>query len=293
MTPTRASGSGILVGMTKRSNDVVKAVRRAGGVVRSRWLVAQGFSAHDVRDAVRIGTLVRERRVWVATPDADAALRFAARGGVVLSCVTQAARLGLWVLDASRAHVACGPHTGRTAAPGAVVHRFIPLVRRDPDVLFDPIENVLQAVALCQPYEAALAVWDSAMNKGLVDIRKLERLPFRGRARELLTAVVPFHDSGLETFVYPRLKWLNIPIHSQVWLYGHRVDFLIGQRLVFQIDGGHHVGAQRAQDIAHDADLMLRGYVVIRVGYDEMINNWPDVQDRILAAIAQGLHLAA
>jgi hypothetical protein len=32
---------------------------------------------------------------------------------------------------------------------------------------------------------------------------------------------------------------------------------------------------------------------VIRVGYDDVINHWPDVQERILVAIAQGLHLAA
>jgi very-short-patch-repair endonuclease len=131
------------------------------------------------------------------------------------------------------------------------------------------------------------------MNKGLIDIKKLERLPFRGQARTLVTAVVPFHDSGLETFIYPRLSWLNVPIHAQSWLYGHRVDFLIGERLVLQIDGGHHVGAQRAADLAHDAELMLRGYFVIRVGYDDVINHWPEVQERILAAIAQGLHLAA
>ncbi|WEG10319.1 DUF559 domain-containing protein [Microbacterium horticulturae] len=280
--------------MESRIDAVVKAVRRGGGVVRGQTLVRAGLSKHDITAAVGSGALVRERRVWIATPDAEIDLRMAARAGVVLSCVTAAKRLGLWVMDAATAHVACGPHAGMVAVSGAVVlHRFTPLVARDPDGLTDPLVNVLQAVALCQPYEAALAVWDSAMNKQLVDKKKLERLPFRGMARNLLDAVVPFHDSGLETFVYPRLKWLKVPIRPQVWLYGHRVDFLIGDRLVFQIDGGHHVDAQRASDIAHDAELMLRGYFVIRVGYDEVVNHWEDVQERILAAIAQGLHLAA
>jgi very-short-patch-repair endonuclease len=247
----------------------------------------------DIELAVRSGALVRERRVWVATPDADKDLRTAARAGVVLSCVTAAERLGLWVLDATTTHVACAPHAGMVAVEGAVLHRFAPLTHRDPNELTDPLVNTLQAVALCQPYEAALAVWDSAVNKELTDKKKLERFPFRGQARELLQAVVPFHDSGLETFVVPRLRWLKPPIRPQVWLFGHRVDFLIGERLVFQIDGGHHVGAQRAADIAHDAELMLRGYFVIRVGYDDVVNHWEDVQERILAAIAQGLHQAA
>ena len=34
-----------------------------------------------------------------------------------------------------------------------------------------------------------------------------------------------------------------------------------------QIDGGHHVGLQRAEDVAHDAALTLLGYHVIRVTY--------------------------
>lgn len=73
---------------------------------------------------------------------------------------------------------------------------------------------------------------------------------------------------------------------------GHRVDFLIGDRLVFQIDGAHHVGAQHEADIAHDARLMLLGYHVIRIGYAQLIDHWPSVQDLIMRAIAQGLHRA-
>ncbi|HYP73948.1 MAG TPA: DUF559 domain-containing protein, partial [Microbacterium sp.] len=72
---------------------------------------------------------------------------------------------------------------------------------------------------------------------------------------------------------------------------GHRVDFLIGARLILQIDGGTHVGAQRDSDIRHDAQLMLLGYHVIRVGYDQVVGRWHEVQDLIMRAVAQGLHL--
>ncbi|GAA3770350.1 hypothetical protein GCM10022240_23290 [Microbacterium kribbense] len=271
----------------------MRDVRTRGGVVRSQVLVRAGTSKHDIEAAVRSGALVRERRVWVATPDADRDLRTAARAGVVLSCVTGAKRLGLWVLDASTTHVACAPHAGMVAISGAVLHRFAPIVPRDPTVLTDSLVNVLQAVALCQPYETALAVWESALNRRLIDKKMLLRFPFRGQARDIVDAAVPFHDSGLETFVFQRLSWLGLRIRAQVWLYGHRTDFLIGDRLVLQIDGGHHVDAQRSADIAHDAELILHGYSVIRVGYDQVVNHWEDVQDRILTAIAQGLHLAA
>ena len=76
----------------------------------------------------------------------------------------------------------------------------------------------------------------------------------------------------------------------QVWIAGHHVDFLIGDRLVLQIDGGHHVGAQREADVLHDAHLMSMGYHVIRVGYGQVVGRWHEVQDLITRAIAKGLH---
>ncbi|BAJ74144.1 uncharacterized protein conserved in bacteria [Microbacterium testaceum StLB037] len=57
-----------------------------------------------------------------------------------------------------------------------------------------------------------------------------------------------------------------------------------------QVDGGHHVGAQREADIRHDALLALNGYHVIRVGYHQVVNDWPSGQLMITQAVAQGLH---
>lgn len=79
---------------------------------------------------------------------------------------------------------------------------------------------------------------------------------------------------------------------DQIWIAGHRVDLLIARRLVLQIDGGHHVGHQRDLDNAHDAELALLGYHVIRVGFDQIVNHWEVVQDLIMRSVAQGLHLA-
>ncbi len=83
-----------------------------------------------------------------------------------------------------------------------------------------------------------------------------------------------------------------MPIRPQAWVAGHRVDFLIGERLVLQIDGGHHVGRQRRSDIAHDARLMLLGYHVIRVDYVQVVDRWHEVSGLVQRAVAQGLHLA-
>lgn len=270
-------------------------VRSHGGVVRSATAIRLGHSEHTIAAAVEAGVLLRVRRRWVAFADADPHVVAAARAGVVISCITEARRRGLWVLEREGpAHVAAHLHAGRVSvAPGTRVHRDAPLVTRHPDALFDPIENVLALVARCQPFESALAIWESALRQGMVESASLARLPLATGARRLLEAAGPFADSGLETFVPVRLRFLNLRIVAQPWIAGHHVDFLIGERLVLQIDGGHHVGRQRTSDIRHDARLMLLGYHVIRVGYEQVTEDWPTVQHDIMRAVAQGLHRAS
>ncbi len=272
---------------------VTDAVAQRGGIVRAAQVRRLGFGDRAVSGAVREGELVRPRRGWLATPSSDPLLRAAAQAGVVISCVTQAQRLGLWVLRADAAHVAASAHSGsvRIKDPSTVVHWAEPIVPRAPDALVDPIENVLALTAACLAFEEALAIWESALERGLVSLPALRRLPFRGRAREVLGSASPFSGSGLESFIPPRLAWLRVPIVPQAWIAGHRVDFLIGDRLVLQIDGGTHIGAQRDGDNAHDAELLLLGYHVVRVGYAQVVHRWHVVQDTIARAVAQGLHL--
>lgn len=99
-------------------------------------------------------------------------------------------------------------------------------------------------------------------------------------------------DSGLETYLVDRLRPFGVDLRQQVWIEGHRVDLLIGQRLVVQIDGyEHHRRAKdRRRDIAHDARLRLLGYTVLRFDYQQVVFEWPDVERTILMAVAQGLH---
>jgi very-short-patch-repair endonuclease len=272
---------------------VLDAVRAAEGIVRGTVLIARGHTHRTIAGLVDAGLLVRIRRVWLALPDADPLARAAARAAVVVTCVTQARRLGLWVLGDGPAHVAASPHgTSVTVADDTVVHWGRPLVPRPPGLLFDVIENVLAAASACRPEEEARAMVESALRRGLVDREALLRLPITVRMRRIVEGASPWSDSGLETFFLPRLRWMRLPIRPQAWVAGHRVDFLIGDRLVIQIDGGHHVGRQRDADIAHDARLLLMGYHVIRVSFVQVVHDWPAVQDAIMRAVAQGLHLA-
>lgn len=270
------------------------AVERAGGLARVSTLRERGFTRRTIEREVSSARLIRPRNGWVAAPEADPLLVAAARAGAVLTCQTQARRLGLWVTGDDVIHVAARPHHQLGEVKGGTrVHWARPLVPRHPDELVDPIENVLCLIATCRPREEALATWESALRQGLVARQTLEQLPLPTAARRLLEECSLFSDSGLESLIPVRLRFLRLPIRQQVWIEGHHVDFLIGDRLVLQIDGGHHVGVQRRRDIAHDARLKLRGYHVIRLDYVQVINEWPQVHDLIVRAIAQGLHRRA
>lgn len=277
----------------RREHSALDAVRAGGGVIRSARLRAAGHPKHTIARLVDRGALQRIRRVWVALPDADPLAVAAARAGVVVSCVTQAERLGLWVRSAGGLHVAA-PSAGAAVdvARGTVVHWGRPLLPRRPGELFDGVENALALLVACQPDEHAFAAIESAMRMGLVDRESLLALRLPATLRTLVEAATPWSDSGLESIFVRRLRWLRLPIVPQAWILGHRVDFLIGARLIVQIDGGHHVGPQRERDIAHDAQLMLRGYHVIRVSYAQIMTEWPAVQDMIMRAVALGLHLS-
>lgn len=189
--------------------------------------------------------------------------------------------------------MAARPNAARLAVPeGVVVHWAVPLVERDPDAVVDGILNTLSLVAACQPSETALVVWESALNRGVVDREQLQQFDLTPAARELLEHARPYSDSGLETIFVSRLRWLRVSIVPQAWVLGHRVDVLIGERLVIQLDGATHTGAQRTRDIEHDAQLMLRGYHVLRFSYEQVMERWPEVQAVVMEAVAQGRHRA-
>lgn len=114
-------------------------------------------------------------------------------------------------------------------------------------------------------------------------------------SRELAASVIGLSDSGIETLVVIPLRRWGLHVRQQALLVGRRVDVLIGERLVLQIDGYEHhsSSAQRSADIAHDAELRLRGFTVLRVSYRQVVHEWPSVERMLRRAVAQGLHRAA
>ncbi|WP_075201298.1 endonuclease domain-containing protein [Leucobacter japonicus] len=262
-------------------------MRRAGGVIRARELFERGITVHQLRTACARRQVVRPARGWVALPDADSDLVHALQHGMSITCVSLAQRLGLWVRHADQPHLAArSPHAHAQADCGTV-HWGRPVFRREPFAVVDSIENALNYIARCQPYEEALAIWESALQQELVSKDALVRLPYRGTARRVLETCTLFSGSGLESYVLRRLRALRLHVVPQAWVLGRRVDFLIERNVVLEVDGATHTGRQRDRDNVSDVRHTLAGYVVIRVSYRQIFEDWPEVQRLIMAACSQ------
>ena len=265
------------------------------GIAHSQQALRAGFTRYSIRRGIAGGECVRIRRDWLALPTAPGDLRAAAALGGRVACLSVASRLELWHLSDELNHVSMPRNAMVPASNTLRVHWGVGPVPVARFALVEPIENALVHIAECQPFENALVVWDSALNKNLVTEHALARLPLRSAAARAVRAVASgLADSGLETLPVSRLAVIGIRVRQQVMLEGHRVDGLIGRRLVLQSDGFsfHSSVEQRRADIAHDRRLTLLGYTVLRFDYRQILFDWPRVESEILQAMAQGLHLA-
>jgi very-short-patch-repair endonuclease len=278
-------------------------VRRLGGIAHRRALYDAGATRDAVRVSLRRGELITVRRDWVATADCAPPLRRAVKIGGRLTCLSAAAHLGLWTIDDGRFHVAAPSTASRldltgstptSGSPPEVVHWSEPPVRVTTRVSIDPIENVLFAVARCQPHENAVVVIDSALNTKLVRRSQLLRLAAEvgGRFAEAVADSDARADSGIETLPRLRLARRGVEMVPQVRVDAHEVDGLIGERLVLQFDGDqfHSTKEQRQRDREEDGRLILEGFTVLRYGYADVMVRWDATEEQILSAMAQGLH---
>ncbi|GAD35152.1 hypothetical protein MTS1_02524 [Microbacterium sp. TS-1] len=280
------------------ASEVTRWVEGAGGIAHRSAVLAAGFPVRAIRDAVAAGGLRMVRRAWCVSAGAPGDLRAAASAGGRLSCVSLARRRGWWVPDGipSQHHVHLLPHAASPDTDDAdtVAHWTRPLCPVAQTDLQAGVEDALGHIAQCLPREDALVVWESAARTEALAPETLRAVPWPSvAARELAGAVTGLSDSGLETLVFAPLRDRGVPVVQQAKIAGRFVDGLVGDRLVVQIDGFafHASSAQRSADVAHDAELRLRGYTVLRFTYRQVVHERAAVQRTLQRALAQRLHL--
>ncbi|GAA4176136.1 endonuclease domain-containing protein [Gryllotalpicola koreensis] len=271
------------------------------GFVSRAQLRRAGLTSHGIRALIADGALVAFTRDILGRPTANPVLRRAVAMGGRAACVTAARAMGIWVLESDEFHVVPRSHNGRFRsdglAPEPVLHWTPAPIEPDRSRLaIESGRNTLAHIARCQPLDAAVASFDSAVRLGMITLEELERLAFvhRGRFAEAVALVTGDADSGLETLTRVRLGWAGIACQRQVVIDGHPVDLLIGERLIIQLDGLQHLKdpVQLARDRRQDRRLKLMGYTVLRYGYAEVVFGWETTLAEIMAHLAAGAHAA-
>ena len=266
-------------------------------IARTADFAAAGVSRHALAVAVRDGVVLRVREGVFVPTDAPPEVRTAAAHGGVLGCISRLRIAGLWLLDDDEGsvHVVVPRNGHRHRHHGectCVVHWSGVSVRGDRTSLVDALGCFLA----CRGEEPFFVALESALRRRLINRTDLARL------RDLVPLkwrwLVDFArwdaDSGLESLLRLRLRALGIPLASQVVIPGvGRVDFVLGDRLILEVDGrlNHEGESMRHKDLVRDAVAAALGLDTLRFDYAMVVHEWPLVEAAILARIDRGLHL--
>lgn len=250
---------------------------------------ASGVSTATLSRLVRAGAVERLRRGWYATPDVPPDIRRAVGVGGILTCVSALAAHGAWTMPHPDLHVLVASGTEVRRAAGLHLHWTHDRVDLARGV--DDRESALQLAAQCLDLRAAVVVVDSALNRGLIGPATAERiLGSFPRGRRVLALADGHAESGIETVARLGLRRLRVRVRSQVVIPGvGRVDLLIGDRLILELDGRRwHTDFEA--DRARDRQLLALGYLVIRASYRQVLEEWDVIAGQILALVRRDEH---
>lgn len=251
-------------------------------------MLASGYSPTGLTTAVRRGAVLRPRGGAYLHPDTAQDVVDAVRVGGRLACVSELARLGVYVRDHSALHV----HLDRSASrlrdlPRDARRHWRPLHRcpHPGDATVDVFDAVIQAIG-CQDPDDAVATIDSALHLGLLREDELDEL-FRqvdAGKRQLRDLVDGRSEAGTETLVRLMLRAFKVTVELQVVFVGvGRVDLVVDGWLVIECDSRAHHSDWESQrrDRRRDQALAALGYCVYRPIAEDILYR----PERVVAAL--------
>jgi very-short-patch-repair endonuclease len=252
--------------------DVSDLLRDLGGVARRSTLL-RVVSRADIDRAVEAAQIVRDVRGLYALPDADMARRIAARLGGVL-CLTSAALHHGWAVKTvpDRPHVLVS--RGRKLSPSERRLAHVHIGEATPSLVRDGVTAPEPTLVQCLrrlPYDEALAIADSALRAG-------------GRAHN------PF-ESALRAIAHevPGLRGVPQVVITDGDGFVARPD-LVDERLWLVIEADSFEWHGKRSALASDArrynSLVVRGWIVLRFSYEDVMFHPEDVRRTLIAAVA-------
>lgn len=251
------------------------ALAECGGVAEWGALRSLGVSRPRLTAEVAAGSVVRVRRGCFALLVADPVRVAEIAWSGTATCVTAAAALGLPVPSSSRVHLAVAAgrsQSGRNLSlPRTIVSH--------PHPSSQPLtaSHLIAHASRCVPRVDLLCIVDAALHRGLITRADIEHLPVSAKLR----AWLGLHADGrtqspLETRARWALSVARIPHGFQVPIDEvGRVDFLVDDWLIVEVDGReHHTAvAAFAADRRRDRAATEHGYRVVRFAYDEVVDS--------------------
>lgn len=269
------------------------------GVYSATRLLRAGWRRSDIRRAVSRKRLLALRRGWYAVHGADPEVARAVAAGGTLTCVSALSHHGLWVPPDERTLHVRLPERARGRQAPLGVHFCRPAgdrALRSGFTAVDQLAVTLLAVARCVTSEMFVAVLDSALHRAGLSTSDLAAMldDAPSRIRRLVERC-DVAESGTESLVRVRLRSRNVKVRPQVTIPTvGRVDFLVGKRLVIEVDSrAHHTSSVAYRnDRRRDRRLVALGYVVVRLTYEDVLYHWAEVEADLFAIIRTRVHLA-
>lgn len=263
------------------------------GVATFSQLLGTGLTRPQIDQLVAVGRLVRVRRGWYALPSANPDVVRAVRVGGAVTCLSALAQHGVWVPPTPDLHVRMSEHHRTTGLPVGV--KRCRSGRTAPALAVDPLPVALTPAMGCLDDEGVVVVFDSIRNLRLLPFPELVGLTHNQpeRIRRLLSHTVPNSQSGTESMVRYRLQQHRVKAQPQVVIPGvGRVDLLVGDRLVLEMDSHeHHTGITNyTRDRERDRALVRLGYLVVRLTYHQVVQGWAEVWPDLQALIRSDRH---
>jgi len=272
-------------------------IRKLGGAAATHELYAIGATLEQLRIAVRVKEIRRIRQGWYIDPDTPAVVADALRVGGRATCTSAVELHGLWTATTTgEVHVSVAPNACQLRDPGdyrrrlgdagAVVHWNDD--RQGGSRLAVATPRALIDLAGCRGLESAFVAAESALSRGLVRGDEWAQACAEAPTTVGLVLGRAGMSSGSiteSTFAF-RIRRAGLRIRPQVQVGPDRVDFVVGERLVVEVDGREF--HDRDRDYQRDARLSARGYRVLRFSYRQVMFEWPAVEASLLAAVARG-----
>lgn len=288
--------------------DAALIVARHGGALDRRRLHELGATDHDLRCALKAGSLNRPRRGWYSTwAERDPRFR-AMRVGGRLTGMSAVAALGGWVLGEHPLHVAVPTNAARLrtqwrrdsrrtdARPdGAIVHWVALAHDRGSSTGVVDLLEALELVCRAEPLEQAVAALDWALTTGRID--RIDRAALAERLGPL-GAIVALADERCESLpeslARTRLRAAGLQVTSQLHYKGEleRIDLVIEGAVALEVDGEEFHRESFEEDRWRDLELTDAGYHALRPSARHVFGTWPAVQTAVERALqARGIHV--